>query len=106
MATPNKAGEVICSCAVCGKDLIQGDHLADGKVYKMGELSYISLAHVACVKGLPNTDGWEWDEEPQQGPWDPDPDHNDQHANYEIHSGLGEYNPMYGNCDVLGQTEW
>ena len=105
MASPNHPAS-FPTCAVCKVQLTQADRMADNHVYKLGDLHYIELAHVACVKDLPVSCGWGWAKELQQGPWDPDPDHNDRHANYETHSGTGEYNPMYGNCDVLGQTEW
>lgn len=40
----------ICACAICAKILYEGDKLADLKVFKCGELSYIALAHESCAK--------------------------------------------------------
>lgn len=42
--------EVICACAVCGKPIFEGSPMADHKVYKLGELAYIELAHLDCAK--------------------------------------------------------
>jgi len=40
---------VICLCDVCRSDIHEGDAMADHKVFKCGELSYIALAHRACA---------------------------------------------------------
>ncbi|MEM4258084.1 MAG: hypothetical protein QXL17_02895 [Candidatus Thermoplasmatota archaeon] len=50
----------ICACAVCGKMLIEGDQLADLKVYDFdGELDHILLAHQDCAAQAGGD--WEWD---------------------------------------------
>lgn len=59
----------ICYCACCQKMLFQSDidagTVADHPVYKMGELSYIELAHNSCADQDNETrpdDGscWRW----------------------------------------------
>ena len=46
------ANEIICACAVCGKDLLQSEAndglLSDNYIYKCGELQYIEVYHTAC----------------------------------------------------------
>ena len=39
----------ICLCTICREMLFEGDDLVDQKVFKNGELSYISLAHAECA---------------------------------------------------------
>ena len=49
---PRAANEIICACAVCGKDLLQSEAndglLSDNYIYKCGELQYIEIYHTAC----------------------------------------------------------
>lgn len=47
----------ICTCAFCGEWLYQFDTIADNKVFKCGELSYIELAHATCAPAV--SDYWE-----------------------------------------------
>ena len=42
----------ICLCSVCGADVFIGDDLIENKVYKCGELSYISLTHRECETSI------------------------------------------------------
>lgn len=52
----------VCLCAVCRRMLFEGDVLADNRVYKLGELAYIELAHVACAQADDSGVPWTWDE--------------------------------------------
>ena len=53
------------ACAICEGWITAGEFgmgtLADYKVMKYGELQYIEIAHLACVKSLNSTEGWEWE---------------------------------------------
>ena len=40
---------LVCACAVCRRDIFEGDKMGDHKVFKCGELSYIELAHHDCA---------------------------------------------------------
>lgn len=51
----------VCLCAVCRRMLYDVDSLADHYVYKLGELAYIELAHVACAKADDSGTPWTWD---------------------------------------------
>ena len=44
--------KVICGCAICQGDILEGDVMADHKVYDRcdGELDYIELTHLECAK--------------------------------------------------------
>lgn len=59
--------ETICLCACCGNPVTRGQakegDIADHKVYKCGELSYIEIAHKYCAKrDTEMREGyWEWD---------------------------------------------
>ena len=54
-------------CAICDGWITTGELgtgvLADHEIFKGGELQYIEIAHLVCVKSLNNTEGWEWDYE-------------------------------------------
>lgn len=39
----------ICLCAACEKMMFEGDDMVQNPVIKCGELSYIELAHRACL---------------------------------------------------------
>lgn len=55
---------VICSCDVCRKDIVEGQPMADHKVFKCGELSYIALAHKECGvadNATRQSEFWEYD---------------------------------------------
>mgnify|MGYP003134525319 CR=1 FL=1 len=41
--------KLICACAVCRQDVLEGQDLVDNFVYKCGELAYIELAHKECA---------------------------------------------------------
>ena len=47
--------KLICACAVCRQDVLEGQDLVDNFVYKCGELHYIELAHKQCAP--------EWDQD-------------------------------------------
>ena len=51
-------------CAICGDGIDEAmfgtGQLADNKVYKLGELAYIELAHTECTKGY-QWGAWERD---------------------------------------------
>ncbi len=54
--------EELCLCAFCREILYAGDALADNYVYKLGELSYIELAHRECAKvSAPDSASWCWE---------------------------------------------
>lgn len=61
-------------CGYCREDLVGTpvDEMADHKVYKLGELNYIELAHLDCVRSMTSPGkllwGWESDILPQEGP--------------------------------------
>lgn len=43
------APAVVCGCAVCELDIVEGQAMADHFKYEIdGELDYIELAHEAC----------------------------------------------------------
>ena len=70
----------ICTCAECGKMMFEGDDLVQNPVYKCGELSYIELAHRACIPAWAVNDDWGPDElelveDEPAAPWvyEPDP---------------------------------
>lgn len=55
---------VVCACDVCRRDIYDGDAMADHKVFKCGELSYIALAHKDCAIAdnvARNSNFWEYD---------------------------------------------
>lgn len=41
--------KIVCACSVCSLDIHEGTKMADLKVFKCGELSYIALAHYGCA---------------------------------------------------------
>ena len=43
-----KTRTATCRCSVCGQSILPRDAVADYHVYKLGELSYIALAHRDC----------------------------------------------------------
>ncbi len=46
----------ICLCAICGTDVFVGDDLVEKKVYKCGDLSYISIWHRQCERNRAQTE--------------------------------------------------
>ena len=51
-------------CSICSKPLpgvLHGAEIADKRIYKLGELAYIELAHMECVKKADDSDVWRTD---------------------------------------------
>lgn len=51
-------------CAICRENLQGAESVAEHPVYKLGELSYIELAHVACAQAEDLDKpmfAWTWD---------------------------------------------
>ena len=89
----------ICLCAICRDMLHEGDQLADCKVYKNGELSYIELAHRDCAILATEEDGatgWEWGQL-EDGDYEPDPFLTDAEADADVLASAG-----YGTDEDYG----
>jgi len=50
----------ICACAACDRPMFEGDDMVQRPVIKCGELSYIELAHRACVPAWAEFDNFDF----------------------------------------------
>lgn len=59
---------IICACAVCRRDISDGEAMADNKVFDIeGDLDYIELSHRDCAiadNAANPARSWQWEYDP------------------------------------------